>query len=610
MVCAGSVGAVFCLEASRLARNGLDWHRLLELCGLVGARVVDADGIYDPRRPNDRLLLGMKGTINEFELGVLRARMNEALWAKARRGELRIAVPTGFQWEKDGGVQLDPNARLQEVIRLVFRKFHELGSARQATLWMRDKQIHFPRPVDGKRMVSFEWALVRYRNVISVLKNPFYAGVYAYGKSAKQVDLVNGRPRKRYGRRVPMKDWAVFIRDHHAGYIEWEEYQRVQEQLARNNYGKKGTRAKSARGGRALLAGLLRCRRCARRLQVAYAGRSPSARYWCNGKVCLSFASWAADGLMAGQLLNAVAPLAIEAAVVAEGMEVEALDEHRRIRELELEQARYDARLAERRYAKCDPDNRLVASQLERRWEDAMRRVRDNEAALGPVAPKTSSETDLSSLALDLGRTWNAPQVAPRTRQRLVRALVEEIVVDIDQATGELVFVIHWKGGVHSEARTAKPGPGQHARRAPEEAIEIVRRMAGEWSDEHIASTLNRLGYRTGHDNSWTHRRVQALRSTHAIRAYKSADAASAWITMSGAAKQLDVSRDVIRRLIRTKALPAQQVVPRAPYQIRVGDLESERVRGALGLSCHGPCGVEADSQQPLFTDTSGDDAQ
>jgi len=176
-LCAGSVGAVFCLEASRLARNGHDWHRLLELCGLVGARVADTDGIYDPCLPNDRLLLGMKGTISEFELGMLRARLNEAMWAKARRGELRIAVPIGFVWERNAPVAFDPDLRLQEVIRLIFRKFKELGSARQVHLWMRQEQVHFPRPSDGKRMTSFEWQLARYRNVISVLKNPFYAGM-------------------------------------------------------------------------------------------------------------------------------------------------------------------------------------------------------------------------------------------------------------------------------------------------------------------------------------------------------------------------------------------------------------------------------------------------
>jgi DNA invertase Pin-like site-specific DNA recombinase len=194
-LCAGEVGAVLCFDASRLARNGRDWHHLLELCGLVDARVIDLDGVYDPCRPNDRLLLGMKGSISEFELGVLRARMLDAARAKARRGELRISVPIGYIWHREIGLGFDPDLRIQEVIRLIFARFRELGSARQVLLSLLGEQVHFPRPSDGKKLVSFEWTPIRYRNVISVLKNPFYAGVYAYGKGEKRTEIVDGRAR-------------------------------------------------------------------------------------------------------------------------------------------------------------------------------------------------------------------------------------------------------------------------------------------------------------------------------------------------------------------------------------------------------------------------------
>jgi DNA invertase Pin-like site-specific DNA recombinase len=191
-LCTGQVGAVLCLEASRLSRNGPDWHRLLELCGEVDARVIDLDGIYDPGLPNDRLLLGMKGSISEFELGVLRARMYEAARAKAQRGELRISVPFGYVWHRDYGLGFDPDMRLQETIRLIFARFRELGSARQVLISMIDDGVHFPRPSDGKKMVSFDWVPIRYRNVISILKNPFYAGAYVYGKSEKRTEIVDG----------------------------------------------------------------------------------------------------------------------------------------------------------------------------------------------------------------------------------------------------------------------------------------------------------------------------------------------------------------------------------------------------------------------------------
>ena len=275
-LCAGEVGAVLCFDASRLARNGRDWHHLLELCGLVGARVIDLDGVYDPCRPNDRLLLGMKGSISEFELGVLRARMYDAARSKARRGELRISVPVGYVWDREIGLGLDPDMRLQEAVRLIFARFRELGSARRFSCRMTADQVHFPRPSDGKRLVSFDWTPIRYRNVISVLKNPFYTGAYVYGKSEKRTVIVDGRARKSYGHGKPLEAWEVLLKDHHEGYIDWAEFERNQKQLAVNAYGKAGG-AKSGRGGRALLAGLLSCSRCGRRLRVAYTGRCREA---------------------------------------------------------------------------------------------------------------------------------------------------------------------------------------------------------------------------------------------------------------------------------------------------------------------------------------------
>src|SRR5277367_7050576 len=323
-LCAGQVGAVLCLDASRLARNGRDWHHLLELCGLVEARVIDLDGVYNPCRPNDRLLLGMKGSISEFELGVLRARMLDAARQKAGRGELRLSVPFGYIWHREAGLGLDPDLRLQEVIRLIFTRFRELGSARQVLLSMKADQIHFPRPSDEGRMTSFDWTPIRYRNVIAVLKNPFYAGVYVYGKSEKRTSIVEGRARRSYGHGKPMGTWEVMIKDHHDGYIGWAEYERNQKQLAFNNYGRTGG-VKSGRGGKALLSGIMTCGRCGRRLSVAYTG-NPQSRpvYRCDKPNlmmglprCMTFGGPRIDSAIAGELLRAVEPMAIEAAFKA-----------------------------------------------------------------------------------------------------------------------------------------------------------------------------------------------------------------------------------------------------------------------------------------------------
>ncbi len=306
-LCAGKVGAVLCFDASRLARNGRDWHHLLELCGLVEARVIDLDGVYNPCRPNDRLLLGMKGSISEFELGVLRARMLDAARSKASRGELRISVPFGYIWHREVGLGLDPDLRLQEVIRLIFARFRELGSARQVLLSMKADQIHFPRPSDEGRMTNFEWMPIRYRNVIAVLKNPFYAGVYVYGKSEKRTSIVEGRARRSYGHGKPIGTWEVMIKDHHEGYIGWAEYERNQKQLALNNYGRAGG-VKSGRGGRALLSGIMTCGRCGRRLSVAYTG-NPQSRpvYRCDKPNlmmglprCMTFGGPRVDAAIAG----------------------------------------------------------------------------------------------------------------------------------------------------------------------------------------------------------------------------------------------------------------------------------------------------------------------
>jgi excisionase family DNA binding protein len=611
-LCSGEVGAVLCCDASRLARNGRDWHHLLELCGLVEARVIDLDGVYDPCRPNDRLLLGMKGSISEFELGVLRARMLDAARAKARRGELRISVPIGYIWHREAGLGFDPDLRIQEVIRLIFARFQELGSARQVMLSMTAGKLHFPRPSDGKKLVSFEWTPIRYRNVISVLKNPFYAGAYIYGKSEKRTQIVDGRPRKSYGHRKPFSEWEVVLKDHHEGYVDWGEFERNQKQLALNAYGKQGG-TKSGRGGRALLAGLVSCGRCGRRLMVSYSGRSPGQPvYRCErpnqmlGRPrCLTFGGLRVDAAITKEVLRAVEPLAIEAALEAERRQMESQNEQKRLMALELQQARYEASLAERRYAACDPDNRLIAAQLEKSWEAALRRVEACETRLQEIEAQdlTATPPDFGGLADDLDTAWHAPGVTMRARQRLLRALVTDIFADIDEDAREIVLTIHWRGGQHSVLRVKKPRSGEHGCATTEDALAVMRSMAGRWSDEHIAASLNRMGMPTGHGKTWTAKRVSSVRRVRNIHAYRSADKGGEWLTMTETAKSLGVTNHTIRHLIKTKILPATQVVPGAPYQIRASDLETDAVKTAIARK-ESPCRVVDQDTLPMFTDS------
>jgi DNA invertase Pin-like site-specific DNA recombinase len=609
-LCAGDVGAVLCFDASRLARNGRDWHHLLELCGLVGARVIDLDGVYDPCRPNDRLLLGMKGSISEFELGVLRARMYDAARSKARRGELRISVPIGYVWDREMGLGFDPDIRLQEAIRLIFAKFRELGSARQVLLSLAADQLHFPRPSDGKRMIAFDWTPIRYRNVISVLKNPFYAGAYIYGKSEHRTAIVNGRAQKTYGHGKPFDEWEVVLKDHHEGYIDWAEFERNQKQLAANAYGRVGE-VKSGRGGQALLVGLLRCARCGRRLKVAYYGRKGRA-YRCDNPNlmlaaarCLTFGSSRVDSVLARELLRAVEPIAVEAAMAAERLRMERVNERRHILELDLQKARYEASLAERRYAACDPDNRLIAAQLEKSWETALRQVEACQARLEPARDITqlANSADFLGLANDLETAWISPTVSMRSRQQLLRALVVDIIADVDEAARDVILTIHWRGGQHSQLRVRKPKSGEHGCRTPDEALAVIRSMAARWPDEHIAASLNRMGMRTGQGKTWTAHRVSSLRRVHGIHAYLSAEKDGEWLTMRDAAAALAVSSYTIRRLIKTGVLPAVQVVPDAPYQIRSSDLHSQAVTAVVARKGR-PCRSESAEPLPMFPDT------
>lgn len=450
------------------------------------------------------------------------------------------------------------------------------------------------------------------RLLISVLKNPFYAGVYVYSKSEKRTSIVDGRARRSYGHSKPAGTWDVFIRDHHGGYISWEDYERNQEQLALNTYGRTGG-VKSGRGGRALLSGMMTCARCGRRLSVAYTG-NPQSRpvYRCDKPNlmmglprCMTFGGPRVDAAVARELLQAVEPLAIEAAFEAERMHRKRQDDQRQILDLELQQARYEGNLAERRYAACDPDNRLIAAQLEKNWEIALRRVRDLEARQ-PAGSSSAIEVDPSAfanMAENLSAAWNAPDVTMRARQQLLRTLIADIIVDVDDAVRDVVLTIHWRGGQHSELRVRKPRTGEHGCATADDALAVMRSMAGRWSDEHIAASLNRMGLPTGQGKTWTAHRVASVRRVRGIHAYRSAEKDGEWLTMTEAAKALGVTNHAIRRLVKSGTLPAVQVVSGAPYQIRADDLASEAVRIAAAQKGR-PCRIIDTGTLPMFTDT------
>lgn len=591
-VCAGSVGAVFCIEASRLARNGRDWHHLVDLCALAGTLVIDPDGIYDPRLVNDRLLLGLKGTMSEYELSLLRQRGIAARDSKARRGELRFMLPPGYCWNEAGRIEIDPDERVSGAIRMVFAKFRDLGSARQVFLWARHAEIMLPVVQRNVSICRIRWQRPAYHTVIQVLHNPIYAGAYAFGRRSDRTTIVEGRARKTSGHHRPMEEWGALIRDHHEGYITWNEYEENQRLIQENAHMKKRAARKSARGGRALLTGLVRCGRCGRMMRVSYGMRSGHAhRYQCRGDdahvgagLCVGIGGIRVDRAIVSQLLEAVSSRAVEAALLAADQLAKADAEIRQVLERELEGARYAASLAAKRYDLVDPAKRHVARELESRWNAALENVAHIERRMADLETQAASRPKIEREALirlahDLPAVWNAPTTDARTRQRLTHTLIEEVVIDLDEAADEVVLVIHWVGGRHTEVRMPRLKTGRYPAVQHPAAVDVIRKLGGQWSDRELAVTMNRMRCRTEDGETWTTVRIRELRERLGIPPGDPGHQPADTISLDRAASQLGICVGSVHRLIREGRLPATQLMPSAPWKIPVEALTSEAVR-------------------------------
>ena len=593
-ICEGRVGAVVSLEASRLARNGRDWHTLLEFCGLVGTLIVDEDAIFDPRSPNDRLLLGMKGTMSEMELSVFRQRSMEAMRQKARRGELHLTVAVGYVKTEDGGIEKDPDRRVQDGISLVFRKFAELQSVRQVLLWFRQENVLVPAIVQGRGKRPIEWKSPVYHTLHHILTNPVYAGSYAYGRRGTRVTIEGGRKRvMRDTLRRNWKDWEVLIHDHHAGYLTWAEFERNQHLIADNANGKSYMGRGSIRRGEALLPGLLRCARCGRRLHVQYTGKGGNTqRYVCRGAFsakavdnCIGFGGMRIDRTVAQEVLDRLQPLGIEAALAAMQAHNERQSDKRQQIENAIQQAQYEAARARRQYDAVDPDNRLVAGELERRWNEKLVQLRDLEMQLDNLSqteqtPALSAEdrARLMILGKDLAKAWNSPGVSVETRKKIIRLLIKEIIIDVVGET--LALVIHWQGGDHTEMKVKKNKVGQTRWTTDAGVVDLVRVLARQLPDNVIAAILNRSGKTTVHGASWTRTHVRGLRNTHGIPVYREGERAERGeVTLDEAAETLKVSRATAYRMVTNGVIPAQQLCAGAPWIIRLADLQLDAVR-------------------------------
>lgn len=591
-VCSGRIGAVLALEASRLARNNRDWHHLVDLCALTDAVLIDHDGVYDPRRLNDRLLLGLKGTMSEFELGLLRQRAQEALQQMIARGEVLCEVAIGYERTQDNRCEMTPDRQVQEAIRGVFSKFEELGSARQVLLWYRQERIPLPsKSREAGRDVI--WQIPGYPRVLSILRNPIYAGAFVHGRTTTRTRVVEGRAYKTAGHALRREEWKVVLHDHHPGYISWAQYLRNQDQLASNAAMRGLMTPGAAKKGGALLAGLLRCGRCGRKLHVGYSGSSGTVpRYHCRGGQinhgvawCISFGGLRPDEAVSSAVLEAVSPMGVQAALDAwDGWAKREDEQHRSLRRA-LEKAGYEAERARRQYDVVDPENRLVATELEERWERALAEVKTLEERLGQRAdeppPGEAERQRLLELGDDLQRLWSHPASPPELKKRILRTVLEEIVADVHEDPPEVELRLHWKGGVHTRLRIPRNRKGQHRRVTDRDTVDLVRELAKVCADFEIARVLNRLGRHTGAGNPWTEPRIRSLRSYRKIDPCP-ARAERTWCTLADAAEELHVSSSAVRRLLREGILAGHQVVAYAPWVIARENLHTEEVQAMV----------------------------
>src|SRR6266849_5898802 len=581
------VGIVLGLEVSRLARNNADWYRLLDLCGMTDTLIGDSDGIYHPALFNDRLVLGLKGTMSEAELHILRARLDGGIRNKAARGELRRGLPVGFVWgEGEGEVRFHPDEGVVSTMRTVFSKFTELGSVRKVWLWFRSEGLSFPLRAHMKSEIR--WVAPTYTALHHVLSSPVYAGAYAYGKSRHQRYVDAQGMLRRRTRHLPMAEWSVLLPEHHPGFIDWATFQANQARIDTNIHPQPHQAGGAVREGAALLQSLAACGKCGRRLHTHYRGRNSSPGYHCSGKdivqgrgvYCLNIGGVQIDQAVLEAFLRTVTPAAVEATQLAiqqlEADQDAALGQWR----LAVERARYQAERAERQYRAVEPENRLVARGLETEWEKRLRDLAAAEAELQrreqqrPRALSLEEKNKIQSLGSDLTKVWTAPTTTDRDRKELLRALLEEVIVTVDRPERRAHLTLRWRGGTLTELDLSLPRSQPRGLRTEENTISLLRRLAVLYSDDVIAGILNRQGRKTATGERFTAHQVGCLRRYRKIARFRppAEPLTGELATIRKAAQILGINTSTIHRWLDDGIIAGEQVTPGAPWQIRITD--------------------------------------
>ena len=590
----GRVGIVLGLEVSRLARNNADWYQLLDLCAVTDTLIADADGIYHPGDFNDRLVLGLKGTMSEAELHLIRSRLTAGLRHKAAKGELRQGLPVGLDYDVDDRVVLTADEAVRSAIGCVFTRFAELGSARQVLTTLREDGILLPRRRGGHPRIT--WAPATYPAVHDLLTNPAYAGAFVFGRTRteKRVDAA-GRLTSRV-RLLPITEWEVLICDHHPGYISWETWQANQARLRANWRPPRGHGGGAPREGRALLQGLLRCGKCGRIMQTGYSGPGGnSPRYLCGRAQqlyagehgCQSIGGGRLETTVLAQLFTVLAPAALSATIAALAEADTVYADRLVVFEKSVERARYDADRARRQYDHVEPENRLVARTLEAALEARLAAVRAAENDLAtqqgrrPLTLTPAETAWITTAGADVRAVFDAPTTTIVERKQLIRAVITEVVLTVDTAQRTAHLRIIWQGGADTELTMAMTKKGEHPNVTDEDTVALLVRLAAHYDDTTIAQILSKQHRRTATGLTWTTTRVKALRVARGIPAHQpDTDPDSEpvggdghddeVVTAQEAGRRLGVSKFTIYRWLREGFITGEQLTPAAPWRIRL----------------------------------------
>lgn len=554
----GHAGIVMGLEVSRLARNNADWHRLLEICALSGTLILDEDGIYDPTQFNDRLLLGLKGTMSEAELHVLRARLRGGLLNKARRGELRTPLPVGLVYDSQGRVSLDADKQVQESIRLFFETFRRTASATAIARSFRRQGLEFPRRLrGGPGKGELVWGPLAMHRAVEVLRNPRYAGAFVFGRRHEKINA-EGR---RVVRKVARENWHALVVGAHVGYLSWEEYEANQKRLWHNAQAVGSEHRRTPpREGPALLQGLVLCGRCGAGMTVRYYARRErlTPEYMCNrlaqkdgAPLCQSIPGAGIDEAIGRLLVETVTPVALEVALAVEKELQSRIEEADRLRYRQVERAHEEAELSRRRFMQVHPDNRLVADTLEAEWNGKLRAMAaakeeyERRRQADRLVIDEEKRARVMALATDFPRLWNDPNTPQRERKRMVRLLIEDATLIKDEV---ITVHVRFKGGATKSLTVPRPLDATQRYRTPAEVVAEIDRLMDRHTYDEIAAMLNERGLVSGCGNPFDGRRVAVVRRDHRLKTRSARLREAGWLTLQEVSERLGLHPHTVKR--------------------------------------------------------------